>query len=176
MIDLNLPDAHLGSARDGPWKLIGCKTLLASGVQAGTDCRPSSGCAALTQWLRVCHWQARLWRGPAAVHWHDLFGCSYELELIVEPPASTEDRQVGLERKPQSARASWAEAKLRQYLKHNLEIFQGWSSCALNLNHHDWSSCEFLNLLLFSLFNYKKAEFHFSIRSIKLEDLLWVTL
>jgi hypothetical protein len=27
---------------------FGCKTLLASGVQAGTDCRPSSGCTALS--------------------------------------------------------------------------------------------------------------------------------
>ena len=45
---------------------------------------------------------------------HDLFG---ELDLTVEPPASTGGRQVGLERKLRSARASWAEAKLGPILK-----------------------------------------------------------
>ena len=34
-----------------------------------------------------------------------------QLELIVEPPASTGGRQVGLERKPRNALASWAEAE-----------------------------------------------------------------
>ncbi len=134
------------------------ETILASGVQAGTDCRPSRCCSALTQWLWVC--QTRQWRCPAAVHRHDLFGCSCELELI-EPPAwaSTGGRQVGLERKARRAWASWAEAKLGQNLKYNQEIssFQGWSSCTLNLNHHDWRSCEFFVLLLFSLFNDNKS-------------------
>ena len=91
---------------------VGCETLLASGVQAGTDCRPSRGCAALSD-----SESARLGRGAARPQFtgildHDLFGCSCKLELIVEPPASTGARQVGLERKPQSALASWAEAKL----------------------------------------------------------------
>ncbi len=38
---------------------------------------------------------------------------------------------MGLERKARSAQASWAETKLGLNLKHNLEIFQGRSSCAL---------------------------------------------
>ena len=92
---------------------VGCETLLASGVQAGTDCQPSSGCAA----LRLSDSEsARLGSGAAWPRFtgildHDLFGCSCKLELIVEPPASTGGRQVGLERKPRSARASWAEAE-----------------------------------------------------------------
>jgi hypothetical protein len=106
---------------------VGCETLLASGVQAGTvtDCQPSSGCAA--PGLSDSE-SARLGSGAARQRFtgildHDLFGCSCKLELTVEPPASTEGRQVGLERKSRSARASWAEAKLGP--KHNLEIFQG---------------------------------------------------
>ncbi len=58
---------------------------------------------------------------------HDLCGCSCQLELIVEPLASTGGRHVGQERKPWSTRASWAEAKLGQNLKHKFEILQGWS-------------------------------------------------
>ena len=90
---------------------VGCETLLASGVQAGTDCQPSSGCAALSD-----SESARLGSGVARQRFtgnldHDLFGCSCKLELIVEPPASTGGRQVGLERKPRSAWASWAEAE-----------------------------------------------------------------
>ena len=92
---------------------VGCETLLASGVQAGTDCQPraSSGCAALSD-----SESARLGSGVARPRFtgnldHDLFGCSCKLELIVEPPASTGGRQVGLERKFRSARASWAEAE-----------------------------------------------------------------
>ena len=120
---------------------VGCETLLASGVQAGTDCQPraSSGCAALSD-----SESARLGSGVARPLFtgnldHDLFGCSCKLELIVEPPASTGGRQVGLERKPRSARASWAEGP-KPNLEHNLEIFQGWSSCTswlTNLNQHD---------------------------------------
>jgi hypothetical protein len=106
---------------------VGCETLLASGVQAGTDCQPSRGCAALSD-----SESARLGSGAARQRFtgildHDLFGCSCELELTLEPPASTGGRQVGLGRKPQSARASLAEAKLGPNLKHNLEIFLGWS-------------------------------------------------
>ncbi len=74
---------------------VGCETLPASGVQSGTasDCRPSSGCAALGE-----SESARLGSGAAlplvtSILAHDLFGCSCELELTVEPPAS---RQVGL--------------------------------------------------------------------------------
>ena len=85
---------------------VGCETLLASGVQAGSDCRPSRGCAALSDSK-----SARLGRGAARPQFtgildHDLFGCSCYLELVVEPPASTGARQVGLERKPRSALAS----------------------------------------------------------------------
>ncbi len=98
---------------------VGCETLLASGAQAGTDCRPSRCCAALSD--------AALQQFTGILD-HDLFGCSCKLELIVEPPASTGARQVGLER---NARASWAEAKLRQNLKLNLEIFQGLNLCSL---------------------------------------------
>ncbi len=39
---------------------VGCETLLASGVQAGTDCQPSRGCAALSD-----SESARLGRGTA---------------------------------------------------------------------------------------------------------------
>ncbi len=90
---------------------VGCETLLASGVQAGTDCQPSRCCAALSD-----SESARLGSGTArqlftGILDHDLFRCSCKLELIVEPPASTGGRQVGLERKPRSARASWAEAE-----------------------------------------------------------------
>ena len=68
MIDLNLPDAHVSSAT--------CCKLLASGVQAGTDCRPSRCCAALSD-----SESARLGRGAARQQFtgvldHDLFGCS----------------------------------------------------------------------------------------------------
>jgi hypothetical protein len=35
-----------------------------------------------------------------------------------------------LERKPRSARASWAEAELGQNLKYKFEIFQGSSLCS----------------------------------------------
>ena len=87
--------------------------------------------------------QSRQWRagrGPAtrAVHLdYNLFDCSCELALTAEQSASTGGRQVGLERKLRSARASWAEARLGPNSKHKFEIFQGSSSCALNLNHHD---------------------------------------
>ncbi len=50
---------------------------------------------------------------------HDLFG---ELELIVEPPDSKGGRQVSLERKPQSTRASWAEASLGPNLKVETQV------------------------------------------------------
>ncbi len=98
---------------------------LTSLVQAGTDCRPSSGCAALSD-----SESARLGHGAARQRFtgildHDLFGCSCELELTVEPPAKTGGKQVGLEIKPRSARASWAEAKLGQNLKYKSENFQG---------------------------------------------------
>ena len=85
-------------------------------------------------------WPWRAGRGPAtrAVHLdHGLFDCSCELALTVVHSASTGGRQVGLERKLRSARASWAEAKLGPNSKHKFEIFQGSSSCALNLNRHD---------------------------------------
>jgi hypothetical protein len=64
-----------------------------------TECRPSSGCAALSD-----SESARLGRCAARPQFtgildHDLFGCSCELELTVEPPASTGDKQVGLEKK-----------------------------------------------------------------------------
>jgi hypothetical protein len=79
---------------------------------------------------------ARLGRGTArarpqftGILDHDLFGCSCKLELAVGPPASPGGRQVGLERNPRSARASWAEAKLGP--KHKSEILQGSSSRAL---------------------------------------------
>ena len=67
---------------------------------------------------------ARLGRGTALPQFtgildHDLFGCSCKLELAVGPPASPGGRQVGLERNPRSARASWAEAKLGP--KHKFE-------------------------------------------------------
>ncbi len=76
----------------------------------------------------------RLGRGTARQQFtcildHDLFGCNCELELAVEPQASPGGRQVGLERNPRSARASWAEAKLGP--KHKSEILQGSSSHAL---------------------------------------------
>ncbi len=103
---LALQETDLESAS---WLRIGCETLPASGVQAGTDCRPSRCCAALSD-----SESARLGCGASRQRFtgildHDLFG---ELDLTVEPPASTGGRQVELERKPQSARASWAEAKL----------------------------------------------------------------
>jgi hypothetical protein len=71
-----------------------------SGVQAGTDCRPSCCCTALSD-----SESARLGCGAARPQFtcildHDLFGCSCELELNVEPPASTGGRQMGLERNP----------------------------------------------------------------------------
>ncbi len=108
---------------------VGCETLLASGVQAGTDCQPSRGCSALSD-----SESARLGSGAVlplftCILDHDLFGCSCKLELTVEPPASTGGRQVGLERKPRSARASWVKAKLGP--KDNLEIFQGWSTALI---------------------------------------------
>ena len=77
------------------------QTLLVCGVHwqagvAGTRC---------PEQFRVS--QARLWRGPARWQFtgildHNLFGCSCELELIIEPPASMGGRQVGLERKPEA--------------------------------------------------------------------------
>jgi hypothetical protein len=118
-IDLNFLDAHVGSAI----AQVGCEILPASGVQAGTDCCPSSGCSALSDSK-----SARLGSGAArplftSILDHDLFGCCCELKLIVEPPASTEGRQVGLERKLPSGWASWAEAKLGP--KHKSDFFQG---------------------------------------------------
>ena len=95
---------------------VGCETLLASGVQAGTDCHPSRGCAALSD-----SESARLGRGAARPQFtgildRDLFGCSCKLELIVEPPASTGGRQVGLERKTRrpgklGRSKTWAETQ-----------------------------------------------------------------
>jgi hypothetical protein len=66
---------------------VGCETLLASGVQAGTDCRPS---AALSD-----SESARLGHGAALQQFtgildHNLLGCSCKLDLIVEPPAALE--------------------------------------------------------------------------------------
>jgi hypothetical protein len=129
-IILNFQDTHWLSKRLGRTlkAQVGCETLLASGVQAGTDCQPSSCCIALSdsESARLGCGAARpLFTGILHHETHELFGCSCKLELTVEPPASTGGRQVGLERKPQSAWASWAEAKLKQNLKHNLEIIQG---------------------------------------------------
>jgi hypothetical protein len=77
MINLNLPDAFSCwlSKRRTLKAQVDCKTLLASGVQAGTDCRPSSGCAALSDSK-----SARLGSGAARqqftdILYHDLFGC-----------------------------------------------------------------------------------------------------
>ncbi len=78
-----------------------------SGVQAGTDCRPSCDCDSES---------ARLGCGAARPQFtgildHDLFGCSCELELNVEPPASTGGRQMGLERNPDAPglKQTWTE-------------------------------------------------------------------
>jgi hypothetical protein len=134
MIDLNLPDAHVGSARDWPWKLkLVAKHSLPVESRLGLTVAPSSGCAALSD-----SESAMLGSGAALQQFtgildHDLFGCSCELELIVEPPARKGGRQVGLERKPQSARASRAEAKLGQNLKHKFEIWENYGLGSLPL-------------------------------------------
>ena len=122
-------------------------TVAAAALPSVTQSRPGLAVARRAR-TRTNH------QGPADHLDHDLFDCSSELALSVEHPASTGGRRVGLVR---SARASWAEAKLGPNSKHKFEIFQGSSSCALNLNHHDGRSCEFLVLLLFSLFNYNKT-------------------
>ena len=97
---------------------FGCETLLASGDQAGTDCRPSRGCAALSDSESA---RLNLNRGAARQRFtgildHDLFGCSCELDITVEPPASTGGRQVGLERKTRrpgklGRSKTWAETQ-----------------------------------------------------------------
>jgi hypothetical protein len=79
-IDLNLPDAHVGSKRLTLKAQEGCKTLLASRVQAGTDCSSSLGCAALSD-----SESAMLGSGAALQQLtgfldHDLFGCSCKVE------------------------------------------------------------------------------------------------
>ncbi len=108
------------------------------------------------EWLRVG--QAKPWRGPAAVHRYPgpWFIWMQLLTWYNSWASSQHGRQAsGPGKKTRSARASWAEAKLGPNLKHKSEFFQGWSSCALwltNLKHHDWRSCEYLILLLFSLF------------------------
>ncbi len=65
------------------------------------------------EWLRVS--QAGSGTAPPRITGildHDLFGCSCELELTVEPPASTGGRQVGLERKPWSAQGKLGQSKM----------------------------------------------------------------
>jgi hypothetical protein len=108
---------------------------------------------------------------------HDSFGCSCELELIVEP-ARVHGRQASgpgkkTWKRPPAGKLgqskTWAELETQPGNFPRLKLVH---LLVTNLNHHDCRSCEFLVLLLFSLFNYNKAIFHFSIRSIKLEDLL----
>ena len=69
-----------------------CQT---SGVQAGTDCRPSRGCAALSD-----SESARLGCGVALQQFTSILDLDLfcKLELTVEPPASTGGRQVGLKK------------------------------------------------------------------------------
>ncbi len=128
------------------------------------------------EWLRVS--QASLWRCPAAVHrcpgpW--FIWLQVRTWVNLNSWASNQHgRQasgLGLKR---LGKLGWSKTWPKTHVWKSLRF-----SCApwlTNLNHHDWRSCEFLVLLLFSLFNYNKAKFSFSIRSIKLEELLWFTL
>ncbi len=140
---------------------VGCKSL--PGVQAGTDCRPSSGCTALSdsESARLCSGAARqLFTGILV---HDLFCRCCKLELTIVPAASTGCRQVGLHPKINSAWASWAAwaGLIIKFQAHwPKQMFGILSrSCAVwlvKLKHYDRRSCELLVLLLFSLFNYNK--------------------
>ncbi len=99
------------AARQSLKAQVGSETFPESGVQDGTDYRPSRGCAALSD-----SESARQGRGAARLLFtgileHALFGCSCELESTLDPPASAGGRQVGLGKKNRSARTSWAEAK-----------------------------------------------------------------
>ncbi len=113
------------------------------------------------EWLRVC--QARLWCCQAAVHWYPgPWFIWLQLRTWVHSWASSQHwRQAsGPGKKTLKRLSKLGRSKLGPNLKHKFEIFQGWSSCTLwltDLNHHDWRSCEFIVLLLFSLFNYNKA-------------------
>ncbi len=143
---------------------VGCKTLPASGVQAGTDFRPAvaalpSGC----QWVTPSRPAAsRPWLSPATVHRNPgPWFVWLQLQTWVSSWASSQHRRQGSGqgKKTQKGQSKLGRSKnwSKTQVFNSLRFKVSCTPWLASLNHHDWRSCEFLVLFLFSLFNYNKT-------------------